>query len=136
MPSSRSKLFIFFVLFLIIVWLTSPPRGSLDARILTHERDAAGTTMFATIEVQNNTYSPFYQVETIVYITDLQGNVVGQKTENVSAVMFPKSKKQIVIRVPITCSDQDALCINAETTSQFLIRSELSGWNTTPSNFS
>lgn len=115
-PSSRLKGILFVVLFLIVAWFTSPPAGTPETKILTYERDVTGTTLFTTIEVQNNTHSPFYRVETF-----------GQKTETVATVMFPKARKQIVVRVPIRTDTQDALYINAETTSWFLVRSEFSG---------
>lgn len=126
-PSSRLKGILFVVLFLIFAWLTSPPAGTPETKILTYERDVTGTTLFTTIEVQNNTHSPFYRVETFVSVSDMQGNSVGQKTETVATVMFPKARKQIVVRVPIRTDTQDALYINAETTSWFLVRSEFSG---------
>lgn len=90
---SGSRRVIWFILFLIITWFSLPPWGSVDTEILSHEMDANNTCLYTTIKVENNTHTFAYQVQTVVYLTDGQGNNVASKTEKVAAVMLPGARK-------------------------------------------
>lgn len=57
---------IWLILFLVITWFSLPPWGSVDTEILSHEMDANNTSLYTTIEVENNTHTFAYQVQTVV----------------------------------------------------------------------
>ena len=126
-PSSGKKGIILFVLFLITMWFSLPPWGTVDTDILSSDRDYSNTYMYVTVEVQNNTQTFAYRVETEVTLTDSQGNTAGSQTQKIAGIMFPKAKKKVTIHVPITRSNTDTLQVNVQTESWTLVRAELSG---------
>lgn len=129
---SGSRRVIWFILFLIITWFSLPPWGSVDTEILSHEMDANNTCLYTTIKVENNTHTFAYQVQTVVYLTDGQGNNVASKTEKVAAVMLPGAKKKLIVHLAIPSNEQSSLRINAHTSSWALVQTGLPTWNTTP----
>ena len=129
-PRPRSVLWL--TLLLLIPWFSLPPWGSVDTEILSHEMDANNTCLYTTIKVENNTHTFAYQVQTVVYLTDGQGNNVASKTEKVAAVMLPGAKKKLIVHLAIPSNEQSSLRINAHTSSWALVQTGLPTWNTTP----
>lgn len=84
--------------------------------------DANNTSLYTTIKVENNTHTFAYQVQTVVYLTDGQGNNVASKTEKVAAVMLPEAKKKLIVHLAIPSNEQSSLRINAHTSSWALVQ--------------
>lgn len=125
-PSGKKGI-ILLVLFLITTWFSLPPWGTVDTDIISSDRDYSNTYIYVTVEVQNNTHTFAYHVETEVTVTDSHGDTAGSQTQKIAGIMFPKAKKKVKIRIPITRSNTDTLHVNVQTESWALIRAELPG---------